>query len=857
MKGNRTGLIIIILLFGLVIHGVLPANAGPGANFGMAPLPASLDVQAGMAGSSNITVTNISAVPNTIVLSSNNTSVCSLSSLTLVLSASSSENSTLTCQSASLATLVVNVTGTSGTINHFVIVTFHFKILVNLDANSTGQTDVATQPSCPSALPSPGCTAQAKSFRIGAVLNASTTVPVPTSVFGWQFQINYNASAFVPQDDPSGSSTYPDGALSTALFGSQITAGTVNWAAKITASQAFGSSQITHNVGPSEDGITVFFTIISPNPAVTISAKTLLGSVSFELLNKPTTPQTFTVTNVLFSDAASNPVLNVTSGAGVSETISNAPPIARFTVTSLPQGDSSCTPFTSSPCTAFAFRFIGSSSSDSDGTIADPAGYFWDFGDGTQDLATQGSTAIHDYGAPGTIVVTLRVQDDQAATGAARDSLGNVIDNTQPSHASVTVVAALGFTITADITALSIGPSDTGSIGTSTIRMVATQQTSGTVSLSASSNLSPSNAPTFSFNPAQVVLHRGGTNSSLLTVSVANNTPHFTYNVTVSAQLGQIINNVTILLVPTTLTVQPGVVKGVATGNTFTISVDTSAANLFGWQFQLSYNKTLLSASTSSVSFGSFWTAAASTQQAFLIKRVNQTSGTILMAVTLFAGAKTFTGNGTLATITFTVKTVGITALGLSSDFLINGVGLGQTLDFSPKNGLFCNSTCLDHDVAVEKFTITPSTATIGANVTFDATVSNIGLNTETVQLTYSLVTGGGTPLTARTFSLAPGNTTDITYTYSTSNSIPGASTITVHVAILGSSDLNPGNNDLSTQVTLSTGAPPTSIPYAYIIAAVVGVAIAAVAIIMLLRRRSSGQTRYPKKPPQPPARVK
>src|SRR5436853_7643290 len=81
----------------------------------------------------------------------------------------------------------------------------------------------------------------AKSFRIGAVLtNASSTNPL--TVFGWQFTINYDATLFVPQGDPSAAATYPDGAANTVIFGSQTTAGTVNWAGKIAAQQAFATS---------------------------------------------------------------------------------------------------------------------------------------------------------------------------------------------------------------------------------------------------------------------------------------------------------------------------------------------------------------------------------------------------------------------------------------------------------------------------------------------------------------------------------------------------------------------------------------------------------------------------------------
>src|SRR5436309_3271303 len=136
---------------------------------------------------------------------------------------------------------------------------------VSLDANSSSQTDIVN-----STDPSP-----VKSFRIGAIVNATAASPI-NNVFGWQFTINYNASAFVPQGDPNPGGLYPDGAFNTVLFGAQTTIGTVNWAGLVGANQAFGSSIISSSGSTGQ--ITVFFTLLAPTPAVTISAKNLLRS---------------------------------------------------------------------------------------------------------------------------------------------------------------------------------------------------------------------------------------------------------------------------------------------------------------------------------------------------------------------------------------------------------------------------------------------------------------------------------------------------------------------------------------------------------------------------------------------------
>src|SRR5207249_2726024 len=207
---------------------------------------------------------------------------------------------------------------------------------------------------------------------------------------------------------------------------------------------ASGSSTIS--TAGSTGQITVFLTLISPAPAVNVANPTLLANVMFELLpGHQLAAYSFTISNVIFVNSAGGGISGPIAGAGVTETVTNNPPTARINpaVTHLPTGDPSCVPSTGLNCTAYAYSFDGSTSTDPDsgGSIASPGGYFWDFGDGVQDLGVSGPIAIHDYGAfatvPGKFNVTLRVQDNLGATGAARDSLGNVILNVQPSHTQI------------------------------------------------------------------------------------------------------------------------------------------------------------------------------------------------------------------------------------------------------------------------------------------------------------------------------------------------------------------------------------------------------------------------------------
>jgi len=828
LKTKSIIILLVTLVTAFLAGGIHQAFAATNFTLDATPNPVT-NIQAGMNGTSTITVRNNSTSLDTVTLT--NTTVtsglsCSLNPTIFVLNGGESQPASLSCKSPTVGSFLVNVNGTStiAGLKNGITVTFIFKVLVNLDASNTGQTDAIVSRSA----------TQPKSFRVGAVVNASNTNQV-SNVYGWQFEIDYNATAFAPQGDPDPFSSYPDGAANTVLFGAQTTAGTVNWAGLASATLAFGSFQVS--TAGSVGQLQVFFTMIAPNPSVILSARTLLATVSFELLNKPTTPQAFTVTNVVFADQNSNIILTTTQGLGGSETITNSPPVARFTSSPLPKGDSSCVPVTGFNCSAYAFRLDGSASSDlEDVTIVNPGGFFWDFGDGAQDLATTGSIVVHDYVIQGQYAVSLRVQDSQGATGSARSSSGSVINNLQPSHTSQTLVAANGFSISASPGDLSIGPNSLGPIGNSTITLTSvTSGFSGTISLSATSKPTGPNAPNFSFNTTQVTLTPGGTVAALLTVSITSNTPHLDYNVTISATIGQIINNVTILIVPTTMSVQPTAVTGVSKGNTFSVNINTSAANLFSWQFHLDYNNTILSASVSSVAFGPYWLAQSAQQKAFLFRQINQTGGHIVMAVSLLDKTVAFTGNGTLATITFTVNADGITQLGLSNNYLINAVGLGQSLSFSQKNGVFCNMSCLTHDVALTKIRVSAAAVNVGSPVTVNATISNIGLNLENITVTYQ---AGGVTFGYRHVLLAPGNSTTITAVWDTANLAPKDYTITVQASINGNTDGNAANNTASQTLALNSPSLGDSTLLIAIIAIIAAVAVAV--SILLIRRRSA-----------------
>ena len=83
------------------------------------------------------------------------------------------------------------------------------------------------------------------------------------------------------------------------------------------------------------------------------------------------------------------------------------------------------------------------------------------------------------------------------------------------------------------------------------------------------------------------------------------------------------------------------------TGN-FTIEVDVvNGSDLFAWQSSLSYNRTLVYTSNSSISVGPFWQSVLTSGQGFLVKNL-YANGTIVFAFTLLGAPPTLRVPGSL-----------------------------------------------------------------------------------------------------------------------------------------------------------------------------------------------------------------
>jgi len=190
---------------------------------------------------------------------------------------------------------------------------------VILDANSISVSDASPQVAG----------SVARTFNVGAIINASSTTSL-TGVFGWQFGIIYDNTTLVPQGDPTG--TGNDAAQSTVQFGAQTGTGNPNWAGQLSAGNAFGFSAI-RDVDTTHQNITVLFIFHSPSPPVSIAPTVsssiqgnLLANINFTILHIPTSPLTFTITDLIFADNNASNIPNINPGPSITEYGTTNPP---------------------------------------------------------------------------------------------------------------------------------------------------------------------------------------------------------------------------------------------------------------------------------------------------------------------------------------------------------------------------------------------------------------------------------------------------------------------------------------------------------------------------------------------------
>lgn len=177
----------------------------------------------------------------------------------------------------------------------------------------------------------------------------------------------------------------------------------------------------------------------------------------------------------------------------------------------------------------------------------------------------------------------------------------------------------------------------------------------------------------------------------------------------------------------TIMSISPPSVIAVA-GQDFTINVDINGVlNLYGWEFKLSWNSTLLDAINAQE--GQFLKHSGTT---FFSYNVNATEGRMVVDCTLIGNVLGVSGDGTLANITFNVEDGGQSVLDLFEVTLLDP--FEQQIPCEVLDGY--GSFTYPHDVAVTNVAAWPITVLPGTIVNIDVTVQNQGSFDETFNIT-------------------------------------------------------------------------------------------------------------------------
>jgi hypothetical protein len=105
-----------------------------------------------------------------------------------------------------------------------------------------------------------------------------------------------------------------------------------------------------------------------------------------------------------------------------------------------------------------------------------------------------------------------------------------------------------------------------------------------------------------------------------------------------------------------TIYINPPLVTGLLEGDSFDLDIDISEAeDIYAWEFSLSYPKFLTVMAAVDVVEGDFLQAAAGPEGTYMAKSINAFEGTVSAAGTLKGDVEGASGDGTLATVRFSV----------------------------------------------------------------------------------------------------------------------------------------------------------------------------------------------------------
>jgi len=237
----------------------------------------------------------------------------------------------------------------------------------------------------------------------------------------------------------------------------------------------------------------------------------------------------------------------------------------------------------------------------------------------------------------------------------------------------------------------------------------------------------------------------------------------------------------------------PSITVGV--GQIFSINITVSGvANLYGWEFRLSWNPTLLDAANAVE--GPFLKTGGST---FFSYNTNSAMGHMIVDCTLLGMVPGVSGSGTLAIITFYAKSAGECPLDLYNVTLLNSFEQPIPCQVVDGYGYFTSSE--QHDVAVISVIASPTITTAGNIVSISISVQNQGGFAETFNIT---IYANAQVVGIQLISMSSGPSTTIPFTWDTTGFGKGEYAISASAStVLGEVDIADNNKTAGDKVAI------------------------------------------------------
>ena len=296
--------------------------------------------------------------------------------------------------------------------------TYTVTLTVTDNQGATGSTSKSVAVAAPNKPPTAAFSASCSGLTCGFT-SSSSDPDGSISTYSWTFGDGKTATSQNPSHTYAAGGTYT---VTLTVTDNQGATASTSKSVTVTAPNQPPTAAFTASCS----GLTCSFTSSSSDPDGSISAYSwTFGDGATSTAQNPAHTYAVGGTYTVTLKVTDNQGGTGTTSHGVTVTQPNQPPTAAFT--------SSCSGLTCS---------FTSTSSDPDGSIS---AYSWTFGDGATSTSQNPS---HTYGAGGTYTVTLKVTDNQAATGSTSKSVTVTAPNKPPSAAFTASCSGLtcGFT---------------------------------------------------------------------------------------------------------------------------------------------------------------------------------------------------------------------------------------------------------------------------------------------------------------------------------------------------------------------------------------------------------------------------